>query len=111
MGVSVPSQCSKSYVRGRRQGRPVKKCDKKYGGEWCPEKSRTSRGRKRGRPPGSVNKSTTSFPSPIRKSVKVSIKNREQLKDTDKRIGKEVSTINVMNSQFSRAEGGSRRDN
>jgi hypothetical protein len=93
VNVSVPSQCSKSSVRGTKRGRPVRKCDKKYGGEWCPEKSRTSRGRKRGRPPGSTSKSPASVHSPVRKSVKVSVRNREQLQDTDKGIGKEVSTI------------------
>lgn len=93
MNVSLPTQCSESYVRGRKRGRPVRKCDKKYDGEWCPEKSRTSRGRKRGRPPGSSNKSPASFHSPVRKSVKFSIRNKEQLQDSDKGIVKEVSTI------------------
>jgi hypothetical protein len=91
--VSIPSECAKSCVRGRKRGRPVGKCDRKYDDEWCPEKPRTNRGRKRGRRPCSTNKSATSLPLPVRKSVKVSVRDRGQLQDTDKGIVKEVSNI------------------
>jgi hypothetical protein len=91
--VSLPSQCAKSSVRGRNRRRPIGKCDRKYDDEWCPEKSRTSRGRKRGRHPCSTNKSPTSLPLPVRKFIKVSVRNGGQLQDTDKGIVKEVSNI------------------
>jgi hypothetical protein len=93
VNVSVPSQSAKPSIRGRKGGRPIRKCDKKHDDEWCPEKCRMSRGRKRGRPPGSTNKFPASLTSPVRKSIRVSVRNREYLQDTDKGIVEEVSAI------------------
>lgn len=94
MNVSVPSQCStpsKSSVRGRKREQPLSK--KENAGEWNSQKSKTARGRKHGRPPFSTSKSRSSVSSPLRKSVKLSIRNKDQLPDTDKGTVKEVSTI------------------
>ncbi|KDR11766.1 THAP domain-containing protein 2 [Zootermopsis nevadensis] len=85
LNVSVPSQCvtdTKSSERGRKQGPPVSRHKRRKGVcEWNPEKSRTISGRKRGRPLGSGSSSRASLPSPVRKSVKVSLRDKDHLPD------------------------------
>ena len=62
-------------------------------GESSQEESVTNQGRKRGRPPGSTNKSKASLASPVRKSVRVSARKRESLPDMDNGMVQEVSTV------------------
>jgi hypothetical protein len=96
VNMTVPSQCitaTKSTVRGRKRGRPLSKYKRKgdvY--ELNPEISRTVQGRKSGKPLGCNINSRASLSSPVRKSVKVSVRNKEHLLDTDKGTVKEVST-------------------
>jgi hypothetical protein len=94
MNVSEQSQYSASSVRGRKRGRPVRRYGKKEDiGESSQEESGINRARKRGRPPGSTNKSKASLASPVRKSVRVSARKRENFPDIDNGMVQEVSTL------------------
>lgn len=94
MNVSLPSQYSASSIRGSKQGRPVRRYGKKEDvGESNQEESVINRGRKRGRPPGSTNKSKASLASPVRKSIRVSARKRENLPDINNGMVQEVSTV------------------
>ncbi|XP_069688662.1 uncharacterized protein [Periplaneta americana] len=80
VNVSIASQHAnilKSTVKERRRGRSSLKQEKKDDADWRPDKA--NRSRKRGRPPGSTNKRG----SPVRKSVKVSVSNKDKLVEGD----------------------------
>lgn len=96
MNVSLPSHYSTSSVRSRKRGQPVRRYGKREDiGESSQEESVINQGRKRGRPPGSTNKSKASLASPVRKSVRVSARKRESLPDIDTGMVQEVSTVVV----------------
>jgi hypothetical protein len=111
--VSAPSQRiypSKSSARGKKQGQFLSKYKRKGDVcEWNSEKSENIQGRKRGRPLGCTNNSRASLSSPVRKSVRVSVRNKRQLPDTDKGTVRKVS-IGTWHSRQSNKEIAAFRD-